>query len=94
MDIKMPRMTGFDVLEWIKHDGVVRRIPVVIVSSSNRPADINRAYELGANAYVVKPADFDEFVRAVAIVGSFWGVINSRPTTLLHTAAAAKQECN
>ena len=48
MDIKMPRMSGFDVLEWIKHDGRLRRIPVVIVSSSDRPEDIDRAYELGA----------------------------------------------
>lgn len=58
MDIKMPRKTGFEVLEWIKGDHSLRRIPVVIVSSSDNPADINRAYELGANAYMVKPVDF------------------------------------
>ena len=59
MDIKMPRKTGFEVLEWVKGNSTpVRRIPVVIVSSSDNPSDINRAYELGANAYMVKPMDF------------------------------------
>src|ERR1041385_4027104 len=53
MDIKMPRASGFDVLEWIKHDPVLRRIPVIIVSSSDRSQDVDRAYELGANAYMV-----------------------------------------
>src|SRR5207302_4985587 len=53
MDIKMPRKTGFEVLEWIKKDGVLKRIPVIIVSSSDETADINKAYELGANAYMV-----------------------------------------
>src|SRR4051812_41361786 len=61
MDIKMPRRTGFEVLEWVKSNrGPLRRIPVVIVSSSNNPTDINRAYELGANAYMVKPVNFKE----------------------------------
>src|SRR5205085_3507162 len=59
MDIKMPRRSGFDVLEWVKSDGrPLRRIPIVIVSSSDHHADINRAYELGANAYMVKPVDY------------------------------------
>src|SRR5215469_1918305 len=59
MDIKMPRMSGFDVLEWVKNDdSPLRRIPIVIVSASDNPSDINRAYELGANAYMVKPVDF------------------------------------
>src|SRR6478736_4414834 len=54
MDIRMPRRSGFEVLEWVKSSKPLRRIPVVIVSSSDNPADINRAYELGANAYMVK----------------------------------------
>src|SRR5215510_6532688 len=58
MDIKMPRKNGLEVLEWLKKDTLLRRIPVIIVSSSDMPADINRAYELGANAYMVKPVDF------------------------------------
>ena len=59
MDIKMPRKTGFEVLEWVKGQGrPLRRIPIVIVSSSDNPSDINQAYELGANAYMVKPMDF------------------------------------
>ena len=57
MDLKMPRKTGLEVLEWIKKDGFLRRIPVIIVSSSDHPSDINQAYALGANAYMVKPVD-------------------------------------
>src|ERR1700729_2300535 len=55
MDIKMPRKTGFEVLEWIKSDGFLKRIPVVIVSSSDQAADVNKGYELGATAYMLKP---------------------------------------
>src|SRR6185295_10702187 len=59
MDIKMPRRSGFEVLDWVKHNsGILKRIPIVIVSSSEDPGDINRAYELGANAYMVKPVDY------------------------------------
>ena len=59
MDIKMPRRSGFEVLEWVKGDGrPLRRIPVIIVSSSDDPAGINRAYELGANAYMIKPMNY------------------------------------
>jgi len=61
MDIKMPRRSGFEVLDWVKgRQGVLRRIPIIIVSSSDNPGDINRAYELGANAYMVKPVNFKE----------------------------------
>jgi CheY-like chemotaxis protein len=59
MHIKMPRKSGFEVLEWMEtHGQPLRRVPVVIVSGSDNPADINRAYELGANAYMIKPVDF------------------------------------
>ena len=79
MDINMPRKTGFR-LEWLKSDGVLRRIPVVIVSASDRPSDVNRAYELGANAYMVKPVDF----RPWSICSSPSRIIGARnaPTRL------------
>jgi CheY-like chemotaxis protein len=79
MDIAMPRMTGFDVLEWIKHDGVFRRIPIVIVSSSDRPEDINRAYELGANAYMVKPMHFRAMEHLFQSITHYWGLECAKP---------------
>jgi len=79
MDIKMPRMTGFEVLEWIKTDGALRRIPVVIVSSSNRPQDIDRAYELGANAYMVKPMNYQAVERLFGSITHYWGLECAKP---------------
>ena len=79
MDIKMPRMTGFDVLEWIKNDGTLRRIPVIIVSSSNRPEDIDRAYELGANAYMVKPVSYRAVERLFGSITHYWGHECAKP---------------
>lgn len=79
MDIKMPRMTGFEVLEWIKHDGRLRRIPVVIVSSSDRPQDIDRAYELGANAYMVKPVNYRAVERLFESITHYWGLECAKP---------------
>jgi len=79
MDIKMPRMTGFEVLEWIKHDHTFRRIPVVIVSSSDRPQDIDRAYELGANAYMVKPFNFRAVERLFGSITHYWGLECAKP---------------
>jgi CheY-like chemotaxis protein len=79
MDIKMPRMTGFEVLECIKGEGPLRRIPIVIVSSSNRPQDINRAYELGANAYMVKPMDFRAVEHLFESITHYWGLECAKP---------------
>jgi CheY-like chemotaxis protein len=79
MDIKMPRMTGFDVLEWIKTDGPLRRIPIIIVSSSDRPEDVNRAYELGANAYMVKPMNFRDVQHLFESITHYWGLECAKP---------------
>jgi CheY-like chemotaxis protein len=80
MDIKMPRKTGFEVLEWIKkQDGSLRRIPVIIVSSSDNPTDINRAYELGANAYMVKPVDFRAVEHLFGSITQYWGLECAKP---------------
>jgi len=79
MDIKMPRMSGFDVLEWIKNDGTLRRIPVIIVSSSNRPQDIDMAYQLGANAYMVKPVSYRAVERLFESITHYWGFECAKP---------------
>ena len=80
MDIKMPRLTGFEVLEWVKgKQGLLRRIPVIIVSSSDNPSDINRAYELGANAYMVKPVNFRAVEHLFQSITQYWGLECAKP---------------
>lgn len=80
MDIKMPRKTGFEVLEWVKNSGKpLRRIPIVIVSSSDNPDDINRAYELGANAYMVKPVEFLAVEHLFQAITQYWGLECAKP---------------
>jgi CheY-like chemotaxis protein len=80
MDIKMPRVSGFEVLEWVKGDNKpLRRIPIVIVSSSGNPADVNRAYELGANAYMVKPVEFRAVEHLFESITHYWGLECAKP---------------
>lgn len=80
MDIKMPLKSGFEVLEWVKSaEPPLRRIPVVIVSSSDNPADINRAYELGANAYMVKPVNFRAVEQLFESITHYWGLECAKP---------------
>ena len=80
MDIKMPRKSGFEVLEWVKGgERFLRRIPIVIVSSSDNPADINRAYELGANAYMVKPMNFRAVEHLFESITHYWGLECAKP---------------
>ena len=80
MDITMPLKTGFEVLEWVKKQPhALRRIPVVIVSGSDRPSDINRAYELGANAYMVKPVDYLAVERLFESITRYWGFSCAKP---------------
>ncbi len=80
MDIKMPRKTGFEVLEWVKrNERPLRRIPIVIVSSSDTPSDINHAYELGANAYMVKPMNFRAVEHLFESITHYWGLECAKP---------------
>ena len=79
LDIKMPRMDGIEVLKAIRSDAKLKMLPVVILSSSREEQDIIRSYELGVNAYVVKPVDFKDFIEAVKHVGVFWALINEVP---------------
>jgi two-component system response regulator len=79
LDIKMPRMDGIEVLRNIRSDAALKRIPVVVLTSSNEEKDLVDTYDLGVNAYVVKPVDFKQFIEAVKQIGSFWAVLNELP---------------
>jgi len=79
LDLKMPRKTGFEVLAWLRQQTKLKRLPVVILTSSNQNADINRAYDLGANSYLVKPGGFDNLMELMKDVGTHWLVFNEKP---------------
>lgn len=79
LDIKMPKVDGVEVLRQIKADPSLRMIPVVMVTSSLEQQDLLRSYTLGANSYVVKPIDFDQFVSAIQELGLYWAVLQEPP---------------
>ena len=79
LDLKLPKVDGLEVLKNIRETEALKSIPVVMLTSSKEEQDVVRSYELGVNAYVVKPVDFTEFVRAIADLGIFWAVLNEPP---------------
>jgi CheY-like chemotaxis protein len=79
LDLKLPKVDGLEVLHQIKSDERLKTIPVVVLTSSREERDMMRSYQLGVNAYVVKPVDFHEFVNAIKELGIFWAVINQPP---------------
>ena len=79
LDIKLNKMSGLGVLETLRKDGALRSIPVVMLTGSKEPSDLNQAYALGVNAYVVKPVMFKDFVSAVSDIGLFWAILNEPP---------------
>jgi CheY-like chemotaxis protein len=79
LDLKLPKVDGLEVLQTIRSDERLKMIPAVVLTSSHEERDMMRSYQLGANAYVVKPVDFHEFVNAVKQLGAFWAVINEPP---------------
>ena len=79
LDLKLPKINGLEVLEQIRSDKELRVLPVVVLTSSHEERDLVRSYELGVNAYVVKPVDFHTFVNAVKELGVFWAMINEPP---------------
>lgn len=76
LDLKMPRMDGFEVLREIRSSDDLRCLPVVVLSSSREESDLARSWDLGVNAYVVKPVDVGQFFAAVQTLGHFWAVLN------------------
>jgi len=79
LDLKMPKVDGIEVLRQLKSDEVLKRVPVVMLTSSREDVDLVRSYELGVNAYVVKPVDFQQFSNAVGRAGIFWAIVNEAP---------------
>jgi CheY-like chemotaxis protein len=79
LDLKLPKVDGLEVLKQVRSDEHLKMIPVVVLTSSHEEKDMMRSYQLGVNAYVVKPVDFHEFVNAVKELGVFWAVINQPP---------------
>ncbi len=79
LDLKLPKVDGLEVLEKIKADEDLKTVPVVMLTSSREEQDLVRSYQLGVNAYVVKPVEFGEFMNALKELGLFWAVINQLP---------------
>ena len=81
LDLKMPGTDGFEVLQWVRSDEEVKRLLVVVLTSSELQEDVDRAYELGANSYLVKPVSFDEMVHMLQRFEAYWTEINRTPTS-------------
>lgn len=79
LDLKMPRKSGFEVLQWVRSQPTLRRLPVIVLTSSNQTSDINRAYDHGANSYLVKTANPDAMQELTRIIDLYWNKLNERP---------------
>jgi CheY-like chemotaxis protein len=79
LDLKMPKVDGLEVLRQMRSDASLKHVPVVMITSSREEQDLIKSYQLGVNAYVVKPVDFQQFVSSVKEIGFFWAIINEPP---------------
>ena len=82
LDLKMPKLDGIEVLKEIRNSNEYRNTPVIILTSSKMESDIVKSYELGANGFVTKPIDFNEFVESIKSIGYFWAIVNTSPNSM------------
>lgn len=97
LDLKMPRRNGFEVLEWIRNQPGLKGLRVIVLTTSDEIRDVNRAYELGANSFLVKPVNVPDFMQLVQAVNGYWMLMSacpdsSRPTGISKWAQAPKAE--
>lgn len=83
LDMKMPRMCGLEVLAWIRQHPLLKRMVVIVLTASNQLSEINRAYELGANSYLVKPVELASLVDMVRGIGHYWMTLNEKPAVAM-----------
>ncbi len=79
LDLKLPKRSGFEILEYIKNKNIIKRIPVIILTSSSDSSDINKAYDLGANSYLTKPFSFEELLNMFNLLSIYWLKFNYKP---------------
>lgn len=79
LDLKLPRRSGLEVLEWLRQQPMLKRLPVVVLTSSREDSDLNRAYDLGVNSYLVKPVAFDGLINMVKQLNYYWVLLNEKP---------------
>jgi CheY-like chemotaxis protein len=79
LDLKLPKVDGLELLEMVKSDPALRHVPIVMLTSSREEQDVVKSYDLGVNAFVVKPVDFGEFFQAIRDLGAFWAILNEPP---------------
>ena len=79
LDLQLPRISGLEVLRKLKSDERTRKIPIVVLTSSREDRDVSESYRLGVNSYIVKPVDFDNFMRSVSELGFYWVLMNTPP---------------
>ena len=84
LDLKLPKVNGLEILEKLKSHETLKQIPVVILTSSQEDVDIQKAYRMGVNSYIVKPIDFSKFAEAIKQVGIYWLMMNESPTKNSH----------
>jgi CheY-like chemotaxis protein len=79
LDLKLPRKSGLEILQWLRQQPVLKHIPVIVLTSSKESSDVSRAYDLGANSYLVKPVGFEGLLELVKSIGMYWMILNKTP---------------
>ena len=87
LDLKMPRLSGFDVIDWARKEDRFQSLPIIVLTSSNHEADIQRAYHMGANSYLVKPVGFEALVAVVRTIQEYWIEFTEQPPIRTHARA-------